>query len=187
MKIWEQNEKNKNFYCIETKKISDTDNSDTNILLINENEIVSSSFDDKYIIFWNLKKNFSKIKKFEDIDCNYSKNSICLIHDNYLLIGGYENNKGIYLININNHETIKNIVSTLNYVCSIFELLNGTILVGAFENHKFCLINYKFVNDNLIKIKSKESAHKGEIFDIIGLEDGTIISCSDDSTIKFWN
>ena len=187
MKVWEENEKNKNFYCIQTIFIGNIDNSDTNILLINENEIVSSSCEDKFIIFWNLKKNFSLIQKIENIDCNYSKNSMHLINDNSLLIGGYENNKGIYLINIINHQIIKNIVPTLNYVYSIIELINGTILIGAFENNKYCLINYKFENYDLIKIKSKESAHKGEIYDIIGLDNGIIISCSDDSTIKFWN
>ena len=56
------------------------------------------------------------------------------------------------------------------------------------DGGKVCgLLVDKFENDDLIKIKSKESAHKGEIYDIIGLDNGIIISCSDDSTIKFWN
>ena len=62
MKIWEKNEKNDSYYCIDSVLISEMDNNDTNILLINENEIVSSSVEDKLLKFWNLKKKFSLIK-----------------------------------------------------------------------------------------------------------------------------
>ena len=54
----EKNEKNDSYYCIDSVLISEMDNNDTNILLINENEIVSSSVEDKLLKFWNLKKIF---------------------------------------------------------------------------------------------------------------------------------
>jgi len=187
MKIWEKNEKNDSYYCIDSVLISEMDNNDTNILLINENEIVSSSVEDKLLKFWNLKKNFSLIKILNDIDCNYSRNSMYLLNDLYLLIGGFESNKGIYIIDIIRYQLIKNCVKNLNYVDSIIGLYNGTLLVGAYDNNKYSLINYKFEKLDFVKIKSKESAHKGEIFGLIATNNGIVISCSDDSTIKIWN
>jgi WD40 repeat protein len=109
-----------------------------------------------------------------------------LLNDFYLLIGGYENNQGIYIIDVIKYQLIKQCLKNLNYVDSIIRLYNGTLLVGAYDNNKYSLINYKINNLDFIKIKSKESVHKGEIFCLIATNDGIVISCSDDSTIKIW-
>ena len=142
----EKNEKNDSYYCIDSVLISEMDNNDTNILLINENEIVSSSVEDKLLKFWNLKKNFTLIKVLNNIDCNFSKNSMYIFQDFYLLIGGYESNQGIYIIDIRKYQLIKQCIKNLNYVDSIIGLYNGTILVGAYDNNKYCLINYKIID-----------------------------------------
>ena len=65
--------------------------------------------------------------------------------------------------------------------------MNGNILIGCCdENNKYNLIEYKYENNNLIKILSKDNAHSNNIFGLIEMNDGMIISCSSDNIIKYW-
>ena len=48
----EKNKKDMNFLCIDTLTVNEKYGSSTNILKINENEIVSAATQANYIIFW---------------------------------------------------------------------------------------------------------------------------------------
>ena len=82
-----------------------------------------------------------------------------IFNENILLIGGSDNN-GIYLIDINNYQIISNILKNLE-IYSIIKLKNGNILIGCKNNNSTdnSLIEYKYDNSNLIKIKSIDIAH----------------------------
>ena len=79
-----------------------------------------------------------------------------IFNENILLIGGSDNN-GIYLIDINNYQIISNILKDLE-IYSIIKLKNGNILIGCKNNSKDSIIEYKYDNTNLIKIKSIDFA-----------------------------
>ena len=114
------------------------------------------------------------------IQCMY------VFDDNTLLIGGYESS-GIYLINTLKHEVISIVNNNIKEVNSFLKLSNGNILIGCKdENNANSLIEYKFYNNNLIKINSKENSHKKDIYSLIEMKDGTIVSSSADVYIKFW-
>jgi len=181
MKIWEFD--GNKYNCINTFTISNN-NSRTNILRINKDRLVSSAYSNNYIKFWDIKSNFNEIKTLNKIE-TYGLNAMCMINDNILLIGGHSS--GIYIINTDNYQIISQVHKNNKYVYSIIELINGNILIGCYdENNKHSLIEYKYENNNLIKILSKDNAHSSYIRGLIEMNDGMIISCSDDKSIKYW-
>ena len=175
MKIWEKKDNNYN----NTKSIIigySYDNS--NILQINENKLVSSSTD--YITFFDIKNNFNEIKKIEDISSNSFCNSMTMFNENILIIGGL--NYGLYLIDTNNYQVISELLQN-NIFYSIIRLANGNILVGDSYSS---LIEYKYDNNNFIELKSKSIEDSDNITCLIEINDEVIISCSFDSSIKFF-
>ena len=194
MKIWQK--KGNNFTCINTLIVNDEPGFSTNILKINENEIVSAATNANYIIFWNI-NNFKQIKKIDNIVCHWNRNSMKMINDNTLCIGGNKNN-GIYLIDVVKYQLICNI--KIDHICGISAIIileNGNILVGCEKENKskkddmsytYCLREYKYNSNekNLFKVRSKEDAHTNIITGLIELNHKEITSCSLDKTIKFW-
>lgn len=60
----------------------------TNILLINENKLVSSAFTSNYIKFFDIKQNFNEITTIKNITFNWGWNSMVLFNENIVIIGG---------------------------------------------------------------------------------------------------
>ena len=54
------------------------------------------------------------------------------------------------------------------------------------ENGKCSIIEYKFDNNDFIKINSKENAHNNDIYALVEIGNGKIASCSGDSDIIIW-
>ena len=183
MKLWEYDGnkyKNTNTFTISNNE------SNTNILRINKDKLVSSAYSSNYIKFWDIKNNFNELKTLNNIVVTWWMNGMCLTNENILLVGGYSSN-GIYIINTDNYQIIAQIHKNLQYVYSIIELMNGNILIGCEdENSKYSLIEYKYENNNLIKLFSKDNAHTSYIYSLIEMNDGIIISGSSDNKIKFW-
>ena len=136
----------------------------TNLLKINDNEFVGSSKNNK---------------------CNGYPNSMA-IKDDILLVGGQQC-EGIYLISLKNYELIGKAKTDILFdVFSIINLSNGNILAGIEEDKRnFSIVEYKVENNDLIEVKRKNYAHSLNIFNLIEIN-GTIISNSNDGTIKFW-
>ena len=141
MKIWEINEHN-NYNCIKTITISDND-INTNILQINENKMVTSAQTSNYIKFFDIKNDFKEITTIKNISVNFSWNSMLMINESILLVGGSDKN-GIYLIDINNYQILSNIYKDFG-IYSAIKLVNENILIGCNDNN-FHLIEYKFDN-----------------------------------------
>ena len=65
--------------------------------------------------------------------------------------------------------------------------MNGNILIGCKkENIQYNLFEYKYENNNLIKILSKDNAHSSYIYGLIEINDGMNLSSSADNIIKYW-
>ena len=140
MKIWKLNNENK-FECIKTITFQNS-GSYCNILRLNENEFVTSSYSDKCLKFWNS-NDYSNIATLNNIETYYGFKRMCLLEDDLLCVGGY-NSKGFYLIKISTHQLIKNILGPKN-IYSIIECLDGLFLCSIVdENGNHSLIKYKY-------------------------------------------
>ena len=182
IKVWKLN--NKKFECFKTITFQSSC-SGGNILKLNENEFVTSSCDDKCIKFWNS-NNYSKISIINNIEIQWTYQLMCLLNDNILCIGG-NNSKGFYLIDINTHKIIKNILGPKIIYC-INKCLDGLFLCSIVdENGNNSLVKYKYENEDLKKIVEKENAHDNNIYTCIELRDGTIASGGEDNLIKLWD
>ena len=81
MKIWKLNNENK-FECITTIYFQNSESS-CNILRLNENEFVTSSYEDKYIKFWNS-NNYSNIATINNIESCWTWKNMCLLENDLL-------------------------------------------------------------------------------------------------------
>ena len=182
MKIWKLNNENK-FECIKTITFQNSESS-CNILKLNENEFVTSSYEDKCIKFWNS-NDYSNITTINNIELEWTLKTMCLLEDDILCVGGY-NSKGFYLIKISTHQLIKNILGPKTIWC-INECLDGLFLCSIIdEKGNHCLVKYKYEEQDLKKVVEKEKAHDKNIFSCVELNDGTIASGGLDCLIKLW-
>ena len=182
MKIWKLNNENK-FECIKTINFQNSE-SDCNILRLNENEFVTSSYSDKCIKFWNS-NNYSNIATINNIETYWTWKNMCLLENDLLCIGGY-NSKGFYLIKISTHQLIKNIIGPKT-IYSINECLDGLFLCSIYdEKGNNSLVKYKYEEQDLKKVAEKEKAHDSYIYSCVELNDGIIASGGDDKLIKLW-
>ena len=182
MKIWEKN--NSNYKCTKTIEINDEEYlGNTNILKINEKEIVSSADGSKCIKFWDIKNDFKEIAKIKGVNSPSLNCSMCMLNEKILIMAG--GNKGILLIDIIAHQLIKNCKK--HYFYSIIKLSDGTILAGCEEeNNNHCLIEYRYEKDDLVEMNSKEKAHDKIITGLVENSYGIIFTSSFDQTLKVW-
>ena len=104
-----------------------------------------------------------------------------MISKELLLIPGI--NK-ISIININKYNLLKTIeVPNSNEIIGTC-MLNQNILLTGDKNN--AIRQWKIEGDNLILNSMKENAHNGNIFSLIKIGDGHIISGSKDNSIKLW-
>ncbi len=181
MKIWKLNDENK-FVCINTI-IFQNSNGYCNILQLNENKFVTSSYSDKCVKFW---ENYSNIVTIDNIETEWTFKTMCLLNKNVLCIGG-THSKGFYLIDIINYQIIKNIFGP-KIIYSIHKCFDGLILCSIVdENKNHCLVKYKYDENDLKKVVEKKNAHNNFIYSCIELNDGIIASGGRDCLIKLWN
>ena len=108
-----------------------------------------------------------------------------MIKEDILCVGG-ANSKGFYLINISNHQLIKNILGPQR-IYSIYECFDGLFLCSIInENGNHAIVKYKYENEEMKKIIEKEKIHESYISTCIELKDGTVVSGSADNLIKLW-
>jgi len=183
MRVWQK--KDSNFTCIKNLKVNEEPGSSTNILKINRNEIVSAATNANYIIFWNI-NTLKEYKKISNIVCHWNRNSMKMINNNTLFIGG-DNYQLTSRINIEKVASVSSII-TLN---------NGNILIGCKKEKKageedisytYSLIEYKYNSKKKIlnRVKSNMDAHNNIITGLIKLNNNEIVSYGLDKTIKFW-
>ena len=177
MKIWKLNNENK-FECIKTINFQNSE-SNCNILKLNENEFVTSSYGDKRIKFWDSNETINNIQS------SWTWKNMCLLENDLLCIGG-DNSKGFYLIKISTHQLIKNIIGPKR-IYSINECLDGLFLCSIIDekgNHS--LVKYKYEEQDLKKVVEKEKAHNNDIYSCVELDDGIIASGGKDNLTKLW-
>jgi WD40 repeat protein len=181
-KVWKK--KFDNYICTNTIQFQKY-RSYGNIMKINENEFVTISVGDCCLKFWDI-KTLKLIKEIKNIKTSWGMENMCIIDDDILCIGGTDF-EGYYLIQISNHQ-ILTIIKGPEKINSIYKCLDGNIIFGIVdEDRNSSLIVCQFINGNLEKIEEKKACHNDGINSIIELNDGTIVSGSEDNLIKFWN
>ena len=172
IKIWKQFKDN--YYNI--KIFNHNEQINSILLLENKNIFISSGEDGTKI--WDL-KNYECIFYNKETFCG-SWNGICIIDDDKIIVQG-KNTKCLKVISINDKKIIHEIYNSINVWGLFFIKEKDLILVGG--NSKDILIYYK---DNYQLIKRIENAHNKDINGFIQLNNGSILSYSDDRQIKLW-
>ena len=181
-KVWILNNNNL-FQCITNIIFQETNDSYCNILNLKKNEFVVSSHKDKYIKFYDCIK-YSFIICLNDIETEFGLN-MCLINDNILCIAGY-NKKGFYLINISNHQIMKNIIG-YNSIFFINKCNDGMLLCSIVDENEWNYVcKYKYENGDLIKKYIKFKPNEYIAFTIVELENGIFATGGMDKEIKIW-
>ena len=177
--------KNKNEY-IEDYTFKDDINI-YNILRTKEGEIVYAGYQytnntsTYYIRFYDLKSrkkiDSTKITTFS----TGTSDVLYMLSKIYLLVGAYGY---ILIFDINQHRQIKEIkLDNSDYITSFLKIDESTLL-SVDNNGK---IRQWIINDdNLILECVKEKAHEGYIYMIRRNQDGLLITCSSDNSIKVW-
>ena len=146
-------------YLYEKNFVNENEDLPTIALKTKEDELVTGGFGNNYIQFWKT-KNYINKKRIIDIKCNKYINSIIMINDNTLLIGG--DNLDIYIIDTNKYELISHIIKYKKEISAIIILNNGNILMGCndkyntynlFGDNLYSLVEYKYEKGDLIEVR----------------------------------
>ena len=178
IKIWKKYyDNNKSFYS-NISTLATYLGQIEDILQINKNEFVSSCFFEKSICFWDISK-LQIICKINDIKCIAWNGILCLINTNYLIVGG----NSIYIIDILKHELIREVENNI-FVWKIFKFSENIIITSDnFGN----IWQWIFTDKELQLVSKKMNIHNNFINSIIKLDNGMLVTCSDDSFIKIFN
>ena len=169
VKIWE--EKKYNYIILKILKHNDKVNS---ILLLN-NILISSGEDGTK--FWNL-KDYNLIFNINETFCG-SWNALSNIDNDKIIVQG-KNTNCLKVISINEKKIILNIEFDFPVWTIFYSKIHNLIFIGGNCNHIF------IYNSNLELINVIENAHDNDINGFNILNDESIISYSDDRTVKIW-
>lgn len=149
----------------------------TSIQYNKKRNLLISSFGDETLKLWDM-NTYQCVSVIEGVDC-YWINSLYIIHNDKVIVGS---NNQITIVDINKciiEDTIEdNILGHVN--CFIMLRDNRTILCGC-DGGKFCLYDIETRKRVII-----DNVEKGAIFDVIGINKDTLITCSFDTSINVW-
>ena len=153
------------------------------VIQTKDNEICYYENNKYSICFFDLleRKIINNINKIIFINVGHGYNFFNMITKDLLLITGTDK---LYIINVIQHNLIRIINVPDSWYINVSCMLNkNTILTGG-SNGK--IKQWRIEKDNLKLISTKENAHHENIFSIIKLGDGHILSGSEEGIIKIW-
>ena len=127
--------------------------------------------------------------------CGWTPNCMLKYNDNILLVGNYISTNGIYIVDLQKYEIIRQIegfkdTNTIINLNINLDKDNLIIVGGNYKDKSYSMVLYEFdINNNsLILKKEKTGIHNSYVKNIV-LLDKYLISCSadNDNNIKFWN
>lgn len=149
------------------------------IELKNKKYIVSGSYDDKSLKFWDT-QNYKCEHNIDNVTC-WFRNSLLEVEDNRIIVGGLNEVTIINFITFQVENKIHFFEEYAGSILCFLELNEGNILCGC-ESGTLALIDI-----NIYQLLSvKDEAHKGYITGLIRLNDFAILSSSFDKSIKLW-
>ena len=190
IKIWNVNNNN---YIFQNDLI--TNENVNSILYIKKNEILSSSSTDFTIKFWNL-KTLENISVLSNIKCSPYPNSITILSNEYIGVGGWDNN-GIYIINIDKRIIVRQLKIGKN-INFMYNLENEFFFTCEYNHdnelqYHYDVSQWKMDNkyNNIKCISSKSYIHHNLITAITKIKnkkeiDSIFLTSSYDKKIKIW-
>ena len=127
--------------------------------------------------------------------CGWTPNCMLKYNDNILLVGNYISTNGIYIVDLQKYEIIRQIegfkdTNTIINLNINLDKDNLIIVGGNYKDKSYSMVLYEFdINNNsLILKKEKTGIHNNYVKNIV-LLDKYLISCSsdNDNNIIFWN
>lgn len=146
------------------------------IELKNESYIFSvGNNEDNTLRLWNS-STYKCEKVIENVECQWC-NGLLEVNTK-VLVGGKE---GLYIIDVNTQQLESKIkMENVRNINSMISFEDNKVLVGCNEGKLF------YLNCEDCKILSlKEAAHNSDIYGLVYLEDGKLITCSE-NLIKIW-
>jgi WD40 repeat protein len=154
------------------------------ILRTKEGEIAYSGYNNNgtsFVRFYDLKSR----KKIDSSSVTTFYNGLSdflyKLSETYLLVGA---SNSILIFDVNQHRQIREIKQDNSNCFTSFVKIDASILLSSDCTGK--IRQWIIDDDNLILKSTKENAHGGQIMMIRKNQDGLIITCSDDATIKIW-
>ena len=180
MQEWRKN--NLKYYNV-TNIIIQKINSSCNILKISNNEIVTSSREDKVLKFWDFQ--YKNIFTINNIETQWASGCICMLNSEILCVAT-SYSKGFYLIEISSHQII-NKINGPRFVYSIIKCFDDYFLTAVIgKDYDNSINKYKYEKGKLILINENLNVHDGSIHTLAQLENGLIASGSNDRCLKIW-
>ena len=147
------------------------------LLYIKQKDILISGAGDKDLRLWNM-STYKCEKIIRGVDCSGS-NSLYQIDENKIFVGG---NQIISLVNISRCVIEKQFqFSNMGNVNCFTRLRDGEIICGCENKGIFYVFNVEEKSFKMIK-----DSNIDKINDIVSINDETVISCSEDGTIRVW-
>ena len=170
VKIWEIKKDNKyqSIGIFEFGKVK------SSILLKDKNELIFSGQNGTYLFNLN---NFELIKSFNKVKC-FWWNAMCRIDDDKIIIGS----TSLVIISLPKKEIIKNIILPLVCFTIIGDTKKGIFYVAGYGND---IMIYE--SDNFEYIETMKDAHYKPITGFTLMKNGSLVSYSNDDTIKIWS
>ena len=154
------------------------------ILRTKEGEIAYSGYNNNgtsFVRFYDLKSR-KKIDSSSVTTCyNGLSDFLYKLSETYLLVGA---SNSILIFDVNQHRQIREIKQDNSNCFTSFVKIDASILLSSDCTGK--IRQWIIDDDNLILKSTKENAHGSQIRMIRKNQDGLIITCSDDATIKIW-
>ena len=173
IKIW--NNTKKGYQLILTLKTKDKIYSILELKKFNKFVCLES---EKNLIFYDS-NNFIELYSLKEINNSGWTNSICLLNDNILAIGGKNN---IIICDISTYEILHILQRDCQVIC-IKKFSQNLILTTDVLGQIF---QWELIGDNLNFIAKIIHAHQNKIPSIVQFENGILVTCSNDNTIKIW-
>ena len=175
IKIWDNSNYENEYRCI--LKLEHKNNIGSILLLEDKNLLISSGLDGTK--FWN-NNNYLLIKSIENANSCSRNNLITLDNDRLFVGGGWEESK-MKIISISQKKIIKEVEN--NFTCfAVCVLSDKEIFITGGESND---INV-FRNDNYNLIFTFKNAHYDNIYGIVQLKNGNVVSFSGDNHISVW-
>ena len=139
--------------------------------------LITCSFRDKIIKFFDLTNNYKLLSKIEKVGTGYYEGYIALISFNLIIVTG-NGIDGMYLINVNDRQIFSKIElngfkAWGNYICKTnYEDSNIYFLIGCEykdekKNYYYNFREYKISEGDLTEIGNKDKTHEEKISSII--------------------
>ncbi|RNA24788.1 serine threonine kinase [Brachionus plicatilis] len=152
------------------------------ILPIPNGDLVRGSWRN-YIEIWDIEKGVIK----RNLTSGYSHPYVFGLLSNGDLVAGYNKNKTLLVWDLKKKsgEPLKRIMQTNEIFQCLTVLKNDDLAIGQ----EFLSDNFDIVirDSQYGSIKHRLVGHKSRVLQITEMENGNLVSCSDDRTVKVWN